>query len=112
MRRFQLIACILTFGYSTLASAQTNTNSITREMVQSAQALAGLDFSEEKIDMMLPGLKEQLDNFEVLHKFPLSNGVPPALLFNPIPVGMKFERDRRKIKLSPPGRVKLPANRD
>jgi Asp-tRNA(Asn)/Glu-tRNA(Gln) amidotransferase A subunit family amidase len=112
MRRTQLITFVITLGLATSASAQTNTNPITREMVQSAEALAGLEFSESKIDMMLPGLKEQLDNFEVLHKFPLSNSVPPALLFNPIPVGMKFERARQKIKLSPPGKVKLPANRE
>src|SRR5437763_303806 len=101
MRRFQSLTILLTLGLSALGHAQTNSNSITCEMVVGAQALAGLEFSDDKIGMMLPGLKEQLENFEVLHKFPLSNGVPPALLFNPIPVGMKFERERQKFKLSP-----------
>src|SRR4051794_6846278 len=112
MRLIQLPTFILVFGFSALAEAQTNTNGITREMVVAAEALAGLNFSESKIDMMLPGLKEQLESFEVLHKFPLSNGVPPAISFNPIPVGMKFERERQKFKLSSPGKVKLPVNRD
>jgi Asp-tRNA(Asn)/Glu-tRNA(Gln) amidotransferase A subunit family amidase len=62
--------------------------------------------------MMLPDLKDQLGRFEALHRFAFSNDVPPALLFNPIPVGMKFETHRRKFKLSPPGKVKLPANLD
>jgi len=59
---------------------------------------------------MLPGLKEQAETFEALRKFPLSNSVPPAILFNPIPVGMKFERDRKRFKTTRPGKVKLPAD--
>jgi Asp-tRNA(Asn)/Glu-tRNA(Gln) amidotransferase A subunit family amidase len=77
-----------------------------------AEKLIGLDFSEAKIEMMLPGLKEQLGKFEALHRFPFSNGVPPAILFNPIPLGMKFETVLKKFKMSPPGKVRLPANRD
>src|SRR5207247_331728 len=73
------------------AVSETNTNPITREVVVHAEKLIGLDFSDAKIDMALPGLKEQLDNFEAMRRFPLSNGVPPALQFNPLPVGFKFE---------------------
>ena len=77
-----------------------------------AEKLMGLDFSDGKIDMMLPDLKEEAGRFEALHRFAFSNDVPPALLFNPIPVGMKFETQRRKFKMSPAGKVKLPANLD
>ena len=66
--------------------AQTNTNPVTRETVINAEKLFGLDFSEPKIDQLLPGLKEQLGHFRGVRKFSLSNSVPPALLFNPIPV--------------------------
>src|SRR6185369_12144052 len=41
-----------------------------------------------------------------------SNGIPPALMFNPIPVGMRFETERKKFKVNLPAAVKLPANRD
>ena len=91
---------------------QTNTNPITRAVVVDAEKLIGLDFSDAKIDLMLPDLKEQLGRFEALHRYPFSNSVPPALLFNPIPAGMKFETQRRKFRMSPPGKVKLPANLD
>ena len=95
-----------------IACAQTNANSITREMVLGAEALSGLDFSDPKIDLMLPGLKEQARSFEALRRFPLSNGVPPAVQFNPLPVGFKFETARRKFKASSPDKVRLPANPD
>ena len=104
-----LALCLLAPG---LAFGQTNTNPITRQVVVDAEKLMGLDFSEAKIDLMLGDLKEQAGRFESLHRFAFSNNVPPALLFNPIPVGMKFETQRRKFKLSPVGKVKLPANLD
>ena len=94
------------------ARGQTNTNLITRETVLEAERLLGLDFSDAKINLMLPDLREQLARFEGLHHFAFSNEVPPALLFNPIPLGMKFETKHRKFKLSPPGKVKLPPNPD
>jgi len=95
-----------------LAFGQTNTNPITRQVVVDAERLIGLDFSDVKIDMMLADLKEQAGRFEPLHRITFTNDVPPALLFNLIPVGMKFETQRRKFKLSPAAKVKLPVNLD
>ena len=94
------------------AFAQTNTNIITREVVEHADELIGIEFSEQEIDLMLPGLKEQRRNYEVMRQFPLSNSVPLAMQFNPLPVGFKFETKRRKFKASPMPKVKLPANPD
>src|SRR4051794_8488781 len=110
MLRFQLGVFAICLLCPLIARGQTDTNRITRDMVVDAQKLIGLNFSDGKIDMMLPGLKEQLETFETLHRFPLSNSVPPALLFNPIPVGMKFEHERKKFKATAPRHVKLPAN--
>jgi Asp-tRNA(Asn)/Glu-tRNA(Gln) amidotransferase A subunit family amidase len=96
----------------TASHCQTNTNSITRETVADAEKLMGLDFSESKLDMMVGGLKNQLNDFEAMRKFPLSNSVPPAMQFNPIPIGMKIDTKQKKFKLSPAPKVKLPENLD
>jgi Asp-tRNA(Asn)/Glu-tRNA(Gln) amidotransferase A subunit family amidase len=104
-----LALCLLALG---LTFGRTNTNPITPHMVVDAEKLMGLGFSEAKINLMLADLKEQAGSFEALHRLAFSNVVPPALLFNPIPVGMKFETQRRKFKLSPAGKVRLPANLD
>jgi Asp-tRNA(Asn)/Glu-tRNA(Gln) amidotransferase A subunit family amidase len=90
------------------AYAQTNTNPIGREIVQDAQKLLDLNFSERKIDLMLPGLKSQLDDFEALHQIALSNSVPPAILFNPLPVGFQFERGGSRFKPGSVPRMPLP----
>jgi Asp-tRNA(Asn)/Glu-tRNA(Gln) amidotransferase A subunit family amidase len=95
------------------AFGQTNTNGpIKLQTVGGAEDLIGLHFSEAKNELMLPGLREQISTYEVLRKFPLSNAIPSAMLFNPIPVGMKFDSTRKKFKISPAGKVKLPANMD
>ncbi len=91
--------------------AQTN-SPIARETVRAADTLIGLDFSDGELDLMLSGLGDQRADFEAMRRFPLSNSVPPAILFNPLPVGFKFETQRKKFKASPPPKIKLPANLD
>ena len=116
-----LLISIAAFGQSetnrpsqteTNQPSQSQTNRVSREAVTEAEKIIGLDFSESKIDMMLPGLREQLRDYQALRKFPLSNSVPPALLFNPIPVGMQIPAKPKKFKPGPREKVKLPANLD
>jgi len=104
-----LLAGLLLTG---VAFGQTNTNPITREVVIAAEKLSDLNLSDPEIDLLLPGLKGQLDDYEALRRFALSNGVPPALQFNPLPVGFKFETQRRKFRPSSLPKIKLPANVD
>lgn len=97
--------------FAPLLFGQTNPP-ITRQSVHGAETLIGLDFSDAKLDMMLPGLKDQRDNYEAMRRFPLSNGIPPAMQFNPLPVGFKFETKRQKFRASPLPKSKLPKNLD
>jgi len=114
MRYLRIFPIILLLGLlpANRLRAQTNTNAVSRETVSQAQKVFSLDFSDAKIDLLLGGLKEHLADFATLREFPISNSVPSAMLFNPIPVGMKFETVRKKFKTSPPGKVKLPADPD
>jgi Asp-tRNA(Asn)/Glu-tRNA(Gln) amidotransferase A subunit family amidase len=107
--RFLTTAVFAAGLFVTSAFGQTN-NPIKRDTVRDAEKLVGLHFSNEKIDLMLPGLKEQLDNYEAMRRFPLSNAVPPALQFNPLPVGFKIETQRRKFRASPLPKTKLPGD--
>jgi len=93
-------------------SAQNNTNIFNREAADAIEKIYGFEFSDEKTDMLLPGLKEQLGNYTTMRRQALSNSIPPAMQFNPLPVGFKFETTRRSFKASSPGKVKMPANLD
>ena len=88
--------------FTTLAQQEKKPNRVTVEMVGQAQKVIGLDFNEAKRDSMLENLTDQLESYEKLRMFPLPNSVPPAMLFNPIPVGFQFEKVRKPFKKSPP----------
>ena len=57
---------------------------------------------------MLEALKENLNNYEGLRRIALPLDVPPALLFNPLPVGMKLNSQRKPFKASLIGQVEVP----
>jgi Asp-tRNA(Asn)/Glu-tRNA(Gln) amidotransferase A subunit family amidase len=59
---------------------------------------------------MLGDLKENLDNFEKIRMIALGNSVPPALAFNPIPAGKKFDTKRLPPVWSKPAKIAVPAN--
>jgi Asp-tRNA(Asn)/Glu-tRNA(Gln) amidotransferase A subunit family amidase len=73
---------------------------ITKEMLEEAEAVAGLEFGDEERDLMLRGLNSNLEDYEALRTLELPNDVPPALYFNPLPAGAKVEWARWPIKRS------------
>ena len=83
---------------------------VTRDVVASAEKLFGLNFTDVKRDSMLDGLKDQLASYQNIRKVELANSTPPAITFNPIPIGMKFESARKEFVASSVGNVIVPAN--
>ena len=69
---------------------------ITIATIASAEEVAGLHFDESERTMMLDGLKQQEQRIEALHKIPLPNSVPPAIVFNPVPPWRTPPRDAKR----------------
>ena len=90
--------------------ARARSNAITTNDVLVAEKLIGLDLPEDKINMMLRGLRDQQRDYAVIRKIGVSNSVMPAVLFNPIPTGMTFETNRFKPEWSPVPDLAVPAN--
>lgn len=86
--------------------------SISKENISSAEKIIGLEFTDAERDSMLGNLEEQLKNYENIRKIELANSVPPAIDFNPIPVGFVFPKDQKEIKFSNYSHVRLPANKN
>ncbi len=106
-----LFSLILLFcAHFLLAQQASQTPRITKQMAAEAESLIGLNFSDAKRDSMLDDLNDHLANYEGIRKVHLSNNIPPAILFNPIPLGMKFETKRVPFKMDSPGKVVLPQN--
>ena len=75
-----------------------------------AGQLIGLDFSAAEIDTLLPDLADQLESFLTLRALALPNAVPPALVFDPRPVGWQAPAAAAPPRWSEPGRVSRPAS--
>src|SRR5436190_2825440 len=109
--QFSKFLFVLVFFYQLqFLCAETENNPITREVVADAEKMFGLQFTDEKRDLMLDGLKGRLDSYEVIRQQKIPYTTPPAVLFNPIPVGFKFETEFKKPKWSSPEKIKAPTN--
>jgi len=85
---------------------------ITKENVGNAEKIIGLEFTEAERDSMLDALNEQLNNYLNIRKIKIDNSIPPAILFNPIPVGFKIDNKQKPIRYSDYSYTKLPENFD
>jgi len=89
------------------AAHAEKTNRVTKETVAEAQKIIGLNFSDDKLEMLPEGLNSRLETYEALRKVDIPEGTFPAVLFNPLPVGFKMPTERKEPKWSPlPSMVK------
>ena len=61
---------------------------ISVETIRCAEELAGLTFTDEQRQLMLEDLQENLGSYEAIRSVPLTNRVPPAVAFDPLPPGV------------------------
>src|SRR5438270_2025311 len=73
---------------------------ITKEMIESAAVVADVQISEEYKEMMLESLNNQAKRYEEIYKLHIPNSVDPALIFDPVLPGMRFETERKPIRMS------------
>jgi Asp-tRNA(Asn)/Glu-tRNA(Gln) amidotransferase A subunit family amidase len=92
--------------------SETPANRITRADVRAAENLIGLEFSDAKRDSMLDDLNELRGQYEKIRDIALPNFIPPALQFNPLPVGFRIEKSKATFTPSRPKAVTLPEKLD
>jgi Asp-tRNA(Asn)/Glu-tRNA(Gln) amidotransferase A subunit family amidase len=95
-----------------LQSVQGQENKITKENVQHAEKIIGIEFTDAERDSMQDALNEHLASLDEIRKINLTNSVFPSTLFNPIPIGFKFPSLQKPIKFSNYSYAKLPTNKD
>jgi Asp-tRNA(Asn)/Glu-tRNA(Gln) amidotransferase A subunit family amidase len=83
---------------------------LTKDMLRSAAAVAGLEFTDEQLEKMLKGVTENTVKLRELRKIEIDNSIAPPLYFNPVLPGMKIDRTRRPFRASAPPRVQRPPN--
>ena len=73
---------------------------ITKEMIDNAAAIADVTIADEYKEMMLADLNEHAKDYEEIYKLKIPNSVDPAVLFDPVLPGMKFETERKPMRIS------------
>ncbi len=85
-------------------------DSITTRDVLSAEKIIGLQFSEAQRDSMLADLTYRRDSYIRMRSVHIPYDVMPAILFNPIPTGMKLPNEKSKFAPVGSKNVSLPKN--
>lgn len=99
------LALLLLFSFS-IASADLSSNDL-----PAIEKIIGLEFSDQERALMLPGVRRHSEDYQSLRSLGISNSVPPAVLFNPLPIGFE-PPGAGKFKWRPPAQVHLPTPRD
>ncbi|MCF7973830.1 MAG: amidase [Phycisphaerae bacterium] len=83
---------------------------VTKAMLQEAEHLAGLTFTDDERDLMVEGLNDYLEKYRALREVRLDNAVAPAVQFNPVVPGMTFEKKAKQLNMSQRPPRKRPAD--
>jgi Asp-tRNA(Asn)/Glu-tRNA(Gln) amidotransferase A subunit family amidase len=62
---------------------------ITREMIDNASIIADVPIADEYKDMMLESLNGFSKDYDMIYELKIGNQVAPAIVFDPVPPGMK-----------------------
>ncbi|MDD8018166.1 MAG: amidase [Bacteroidota bacterium] len=87
-------------------------DSITTHDVFSVEKLFDLHFTEAKRDSMLGDLTSRAKSYKAIHEIYIPANVIPAVLFNPIPAGMKLSKGKSAFTVKELKNVPLPQNFD
>jgi len=81
------------------AQAQTQQQGpeITKEMIASAEQIAGLSFSDEERTAMVRNLQQMRGTIQTLHKEALDQSMLPAIVFDPVPPGKSLPKKTKTL---------------
>ena len=83
---------------------------ISKIEIENSEKLVGLEFTDAERDSMLDNLIANLESYKSNRSIKLSNRIMPAILFNPLPVGFKFENVEEQLIFGNYSYTKLPEN--
>jgi len=83
------------------AQAQAQgTRKISKEMIDEAATIAGVAIADGYKQMMLDNLNDQAKGYAEIYALHIPNSVEPALLFDPVLPGMKWDNQQKPIRMS------------
>ncbi len=82
-----------------LAAIAQDSTIITSDMISSAASVAGLPFTQDEVTTIAQTLNDWKfqENYKRIREIELDNSVSPALVFDPLPAGIKLPSERRPL---------------
>ncbi len=107
LARFGVLSTAFPTALWQMAQARREIN---KAMIAEAASVAGLEFDEKQQEMMLEDLRNRLKAYDAIHDLHISNTVPPALVFDPVLPGMKYQEAKKPPKLAHIADPEVPKN--
>ncbi len=85
---------------------------LTIKILNEAEKVIGLNFTEAEKDSMIENLSEYRDSYLSNHQVNLDNSIFPSLLFNPLPPGYNNEEEQKPLEFSDYSYVRMPENKN
>jgi Asp-tRNA(Asn)/Glu-tRNA(Gln) amidotransferase A subunit family amidase len=102
-----IILSILIFSF-----IKSDTPDIVVKDLQHAQKIIGLNFTLQEQDSMLGDLNDRLKAYKALRDYPLTNNIPPSLIFNPVPPDFYINNNKRPIHWEIPENIEFPEDKN
>ncbi|MBZ5525733.1 MAG: amidase [Acidobacteriia bacterium] len=83
---------------------------VTREMIDNAAKIADVPIADEYKNMMLETLNGYTQSYDAIYALKIPNSVAPAVIFDPVPLGMKLSTVKRPMKISVAAAGAVPKN--
>lgn len=83
-----------------LWSMAADKDKVTGEMIDNAAIIADVPIAEPYKQMMLESLNAFTKDYEMIYELKIGNQVAPAIVFDPLPVGMKLQKERPPAKVA------------
>jgi len=99
---------LIIFTLSCLLGCKTNESGFSNKDVRHSQKLIGIEFENERIDMMHDYLAENKAGYDSLRNYSLSYETFPAILFDPHPFGFQFPDIQANPEFLIPDDVRVP----
>ncbi len=112
--RFGLLSTLFPGALYTLAAqpsgdvGEPKLAPVTPAMIDAAAVLAGVSIAPDQRAAMLEALNDQRESYSAIRALHLPNSVAPALVFDPLPPGARFETARMPARYSTPAATAQP----
>jgi Asp-tRNA(Asn)/Glu-tRNA(Gln) amidotransferase A subunit family amidase len=103
---------VIFLGILTFSFIKSDSPEILLEDLEYAQKTIGINFTFQEQELMLDGLNDKLKSYKAIREYPLTNDIPPSLIFNPVPPDFYINKNKKPIHWEIPANIELPEDRN